>query len=171
MMIKKVDTSFVGGPRWQKPRISGQFWGSSHLSTSRYPPTHQTCRNSEFRCLNNIPPHFKQKFWQENSIWKKSKYPHWRPSSFQALFLAITSPSVKLAAFKVSIASVELPEHLKPLSASLTLIWGCLDTKQWSRTKFSQPTLFDPQPPLFYERTLFSSILAVGEAQKPDGIG
>jgi len=33
-------------------------------------------------------------------------------------------------------ASVQLPEHFKPLSASLTLMRCCLDPKRWSRTKF-----------------------------------
>jgi len=36
MMIKKVDTYFLGVPRGQKHRIWGLFWGLSNLSACRY---------------------------------------------------------------------------------------------------------------------------------------
>jgi len=71
MMIKKIDTSFLGGTKGRKTRISGLFWGSSHLAASRYPPTPP---NLQRRCMSvfyNIQSNFKPKFWQENFIGKK----------------------------------------------------------------------------------------------------
>jgi len=55
------------------------------------------------------------------------------------------------------------------------LMWDSLHPKQRSRSQFVQPILLDPQiftlerpKSTFLERILFSSIPAVGEAQKPD---
>ena len=132
---KKLTLPFLGVPRGQKPRISGLFWGSSHLSASRYPPTPPNAQKRFIWMFYNIPTNFKPKYWQENFIWEKIKISTRWPSTFQALFLAITSQSFRLEAFPRSL------EHFKPLSGSLTPISGCLEPKQCPRTTFSQPTL------------------------------
>jgi len=62
MMIKKVDTSFLGSTKGKKPRISGLFLGSSHLSASRYPPTPPNVQKRFIWMFYNIPPNFKPKY-------------------------------------------------------------------------------------------------------------
>jgi len=62
MMSKNVDTSFGGGCKGQKPRISGEVWGSSYFSASQHP---QTSANVLKRCIwmpYNIPPNSKPKY-------------------------------------------------------------------------------------------------------------
>jgi len=64
-MIKKVEILFGGGSKGRKTRISGVFWGSSHISASRHQPSPP---NLQIRCIwvsYNIPPNFKPKYWQE----------------------------------------------------------------------------------------------------------
>jgi len=71
-------------------------------------------------------------------------------------------------------ASFQLPEHFNPFNASLTLIWGCLDLKQWSielnflNLYFFTPNFFPPKrlKSSLLERILFSHIPVVGKAQK-----
>ena len=66
----------VGGPRGQKSRILGVFWGSSHFSASQHPPTPP---NLQKRCIwvfDKTPPNFKPKYWQENFICEKFKKIH-----------------------------------------------------------------------------------------------
>jgi len=61
MIIKRVDTSFGGGQRGQKPQILGYFEVQA-TSASQHPPTP---RNLQKRCVwvsYNILPNFKPKY-------------------------------------------------------------------------------------------------------------
>jgi len=96
-MIKKVDTSFGEGPRGQKPRISGDFSGSSLFSLSQSPPTPW---NLQQRCIwvfYDIPPNFKAKYSQKILFVNKIKISTRWLSSYQSLFLAIAPQPIRLA--------------------------------------------------------------------------
>ena len=63
----------MGDPRGQKTRISGDFWGSSHVSASHHPRALPNLQLMCIWCVYNIPPNFKPKYWQENVFLKKIK--------------------------------------------------------------------------------------------------
>jgi len=68
MMIKKVETSFGGGPKTLNHENSGVLWGSSHFCASQNPPTPPNLQKRWIWVFCNIPPNFKPKYWQENCI-------------------------------------------------------------------------------------------------------
>jgi len=92
------------------------FWGyfevqATYLPLGIHQPPKVAGKGISVFC--NIPSNFKSKFWQENFIWEKIKISTRWLSSFQALFLAITSNPLKLAAF---------PRSLKPQYSSLNIL-------------------------------------------------
>jgi len=75
MMIKMLTLYVVGGPKGEKPRISWVLWGSSHFSDSQHLPTSPNLQKMCIWVSYNIPPNFKSKYWQDNFVWEKLKYP------------------------------------------------------------------------------------------------
>ena len=131
---------------------------ATFLPVCRHQPP-QTCWKSVFRCFTPSHQISCQNFGWKSFFEQKSKISTRWLSTFQALFLAITCQTVKLAAFTRSMASVQLPEHFKPFNGSLTPLWGSPGLELWSTSQFFQVPLFDPQifPPETAQNRVFSN--------------
>jgi len=102
VIIKKLKLPSLGVPMGKNLGFRGYFEvKATYLPVGTHIPP-----KLHIRCIAvfyNIPLNFKSKFWQENFIWENIKISTRWPSSFQAVFWAITSQPVRLAAFPRSL--------------------------------------------------------------------
>jgi len=74
MMIKKVDTSFIGGANGAKNSDFGVYFEvqATYLAGGRHEP-HQTCRKGVLRCFTTSYQISSQKFGRKILFGQKSK--------------------------------------------------------------------------------------------------
>ena len=87
--------------------------------------------------------------------------------NFSGSIFGLNLPSSYASSFpKVSVASVQLPEHFKPFNASLIPLWGSLGLELWSSSQFFFPPQNSPNR-VFSNRTRFRVYRPSANSKKP----
>jgi len=124
---KKLTLPFLGILRVQKPRISWLYYGSTFFQPVSTHQTHQTCRKDAFRFFATSHQISSQHFYRKVLFLNKIKMSTRWPSSFQALFLAITSQPHRLVAFprsaKLQNSSLNISSHSGHLQRQCGVLW------------------------------------------------
>jgi len=153
MMIKTVDTSFLGDPQGAKKHgFRGCFMVQATFPPVSTHQTHHICRKYAFRFFATShqisSQHFNRKILFLNKIKISTRW----PSRFQALFLTITSQPHSLAAFprsaKLPNSSLNISSHSGPLQRHCGVLWtpNCdlevnfLNPHIWTLTHIPQKT-------------------------------